>query len=232
LKTGIAWVYFDAGSRAQQEGNLVKAIENYQAAVWLDSDKALYHSSLAAVHFRTFQQTLQESSAQVTLDELSQAIRHNPLDGRLRGIQGHVYATLARAIAFHAAAASRRQEFIRRAIQSYEEARELEPFSPFHRLELGRLYWSVGERQKAIQEVLHAEQLEPNFLPAREWLARAYVASGSTTDRELANREVGEILERQRRYEAVPKDTLESAYLSVDVLKLKTELDRASGPIS
>ena len=232
LKTGIAWVYFDAGSRAQQEGNLVKAIENYQAAVRLDSDKALYHSSLAAVHFRTFQQTLQESSAQAALDELSQAIRHNALDGRLRGIQGHVYGTLARTIAFHAAAASRRQEFIRRAIQSYEEARELEPFSPFHRLELGRLYWSVGKRQRAIQEVLRAEQLEPNFLPAREWLARAYVASGSTTDRELAIREVSEILERQRRYEAVPKDTLESAYLSVDVLKLKTELDRASGPIS
>ena len=43
---------------------------------------------------------------------------------------------------------------------------------------------------------------------------------------------LGEILERQRRYEAISKDTLESAYLSVDVLKLKTELDRASGPIS
>ena len=151
LKTGVAWVYFDAGSRAQQEGNLVKAIENYQSAVWLDSDKALYHSSLAAVHFRTFQQTLQESSAQAALDELSQAIRHNPLDGRLRGIQGHVYATLAHAIAFHAAAASKRQELIQRAIQSYEEARELEPFSPFHRLELGRLYWSAGRRQEAVQ---------------------------------------------------------------------------------
>ena len=231
LKTGVAWVYFDAGSRAQQEGNLVKAIANYQSAVWLDSDKALYHSSLAAVHFRTFQQTLQESSAQATLDELSKAIRHNPLDGRLRGIQGHVYATLVHA-AFHAAATSKQRELIQKATQSYEVARELEPFSPFHRLELGRLYWSAGKRQRAIQEVRRAEQLEPNFLPAREWLARAYIASGSTTDRELANREVGEILERQRRYGAVSKDTLESAYLSVDVLKLKTELDRASGPIS
>ena len=232
LKTGVAWVYFDAGSRAQREGNLVKAIENYQSAVWLDSDKALYHSSLAAVHFQTFQQTLQGSSAQAALDELSQAIRHNPLDGRLRGIQGHVYATLAHAIAFHAEAASKQRELIQRATQSYEEARELEPFSPFHRLELGRLYWSAGKRQGAIQEVLRAEQLEPNFLPAREWLARAYVAMGSTTDREMATREVGEILERQRRYEAVSKDTLESVYLSVDALKLKTEIDRAMGSIS
>lgn len=232
LQTGIAWLYFEDGVRVQREGNLAEATEEYQTAVWLDPDKALYHSSLAAVHFQAFRQTLQRNAAQAALDEIEQGIAHNPIDGRLRALRGLVSTSLAQSLPSGPEFASKRYALVSQAIQSYEEAHELEPFSPFHLLELGRLYWAIGGRQTAIQKVQHAVEMEPNFLPGREWLARAYLSLGSLADQERATHEIDQILERQRRYASVPKDPLELTYLSVDLSNLKPEPESSHERIS
>jgi Tfp pilus assembly protein PilF len=90
-------------------------------------------------------------------------------------------------------------------------------------LELGQLYLALGERGRAETWVRRAVELEPNFLPGREWLARRAMESER---RDEAEREYREIVERQRQYAGVPKDELEKRYLTADVQGLTVALDR------
>ncbi len=231
IQTGTAWMAFEQGVQAQRAGQLDAAIERYRLAIQIDADKALYHSSLAAAHFQRFRQTGQGDDAQRAVDELTDAITRNPLDGRLQGLLGHLYAALADSMVPGEGIEPRREVLRRKAIEAYEAARSLEPFVAMHRLELGRLYWSLGDRQRGIEEVAQASAMEPNFLPARAWLVQAYLTSESPADREQARREFQEIQDRQRRYAAMPKNELETLYLSADVAELKARLERG-GPVS
>jgi tetratricopeptide (TPR) repeat protein len=227
LKHGAAWLFFESGSRAQAERDIARAIADYQVAVSLDYGKALYHSSLAAARFQEFQQTLETTAAQAAIDEMLTAIRQNPLDGRLAGILGHVYGSLATTSHSGFIEKATQEQLEAKAILAYEQAKQLEPFSPLHRLELARLYLDRGEQQKAFAEAGEALELEPNCLVVREWLARALLASGSPDDVMLARRQIQEIIDRQRRYAKVPKNSLEMKYMSVRSADLVAELGRA-----
>ena len=231
IQTGTAWMAFEQGAQAQRAGQLDAAMEHYRSAIRIDVDKALYHSALAAAHFQRFRQTGSGDDAQRATDELTDAIRCNPLDGRLQGLLGHLYASLADAMQTGQGVELKRESLRRSAVEAYQVARTLEPFVAMHRLELGRLYWSLGERQRGIEEVAQASAMEPNFLPARAWLVQAYLTSESPADREQARREFQEIQDRQRRYAAMPKNELETLYLSADIAGLKARLERG-GPVS
>jgi tetratricopeptide (TPR) repeat protein len=203
---------------AQQD--LASAIAGYETAAALDPGKALYHSSVAAAHFQVFQRTKDEASANVAIEELQRAIALNPLDGRLPGLLGHVYVLLASSDPSHK---DRRMERLRTALSSYERALDLEPFAPFYRFEQGRIHLMLGNREKAETAVRQVIEMEPNFLPGREWLSRRYLESGRI---EEANREYREILERQQRYVDWVKDPTEERYLRADTSALRAALER------
>jgi O-antigen ligase len=228
-QTGVAWLYFEQGTVAQREGDVAGALDSYRTAIRLDSDKALYHSSLAAARFQQFRQTHQASDAQGAIDELLAAIARNPIDGRLHGLLGHLYTALADFLPPTADAMGQTVLLRRKAIEAYEQARSLEPFSPMHRLQLGRLYWVMGDRQRGLEEVLHATQIEPNFLPARAWLVKAYLTSHKEADRLHAQQQLNEIVGRQHQYAAVAKNELETMYLAVDVSELKATIEQPEG---
>jgi putative inorganic carbon (HCO3(-)) transporter len=219
VKVGLAWMAYESGSRALAQQNFSGAVADYGRAVALDPGKALYHSSMAAAYFQVFQQAGDEAAAQTAVAELQTAIRLNPLDGRLPGLLGHVYGTLASADP----RGHRQMEWLRSALSSYERAQELEPFSPFHRLEQGRIHLALGHREQAETAVQQAIEMEPNFLPGREWLARLYLASGQI---DAADHEYREILERQQRYVDWIKDPLEARFLKADASALQAALDR------
>jgi O-antigen ligase len=232
VQTGAAWFYFERGTVAQRHGDVENALQDYRFAVRLDPDKALYHSSLAAAQFQRFRQTGQGNDAQSAIDGLLDAIACNPIDGRLHGLLGHLYVTLADSMIVGGDPTDQQKLLRRRAIEAYEQARDLEPFSAMHRLELGRLYWIMEERQRGLEEVLQAIRIEPNFLPARAWLVKVYLTSKDLPDRLKAQQEFKEILERRHQYASAPKNELESMYLSVDVTELKAILAQARGSAS
>ncbi len=224
VRLGMAWMFHESGSQSLAKRELPQAIADFQTAIRLDAGKTLYRSSLAAAHFRVFERTGDPLAAEAAVRELRTAVALNPMDGRLQGLLGYVYASLAAAREPPPASPEQRTAWTRAAIASYERAAELEPFAVFHGLELGRLYLALGEREMAETWVRHAVELEPNFLPGREWLARRWMESGRL---EAAERECREILGRQQRYAAVPKDELEQQFLTVDVRGLMDALDRA-----
>ncbi|MDE3241889.1 MAG: O-antigen ligase family protein [Nitrospirota bacterium] len=222
VRLGMAWMFHESGSQAMAKRELTLAIADFQTAIRLDAGKTLYRSSLAAAYFRAFERTGDPLAAEAAVSELRTAVALNPMDGRLQGLLGYVYASLAAAREPPPASPEQRTAWTRAAIASYERAAELEPFVAFHGLELGRLYLALGEREAAATWVQHTVELEPNFLPGREWLARRWMEAGRLDE---AERECREILERQQRYAAAPKDELEQRFLTVDVRGLVNALE-------
>jgi tetratricopeptide (TPR) repeat protein len=223
-RVGFAWLAFESGSRAQAQQNLSQAIAGYQVAIALDSGKALYRSALAAAYFQAFEKTQDEAAAQAALSELESAIALNPLDGRLHGLLGHVYLSLAKS-GVQGQLRSQKTTWLKAARAAYERAMALEPYSVFHRLELGRILWALGDRGGAQIIVEQAVAMEPNFLPGREWLARRYLSDGRL---EMARYQYQEILDRQNRYAGWTRDFVEEQFMKVDPMDLKKALEKRS----
>lgn len=221
LRLGVAWMAFEAGSRALERGNPDRAIELMGQAVALDPGKALYHSSLAAARFQVFQQTRDRARLVAVVDGLTTATSLNPLSAKPFKVLGDVYGVLA-----GAGPPEERRRWLELARDAYRQAIEREPFNPSHRLELGRLLLALGEQTDAELAVRNAVDIEPNYLPGRLWLAMLYVR----TDRiESAKQEYEEILQRQRYHAGKPLDSYERGFLHADARELALLLKRAGG---
>lgn len=227
VKLGVAWITFEAGTKAAARQDYLQAIGHYRTAIALDSNKTLYHSSLAAAHFQVFERTGDGAAALAAVAELESAIRLNPLDGRLSGLLGHVYVSLTSARfssdAVTASSDEQRRSWLRSALVAYQRAAESDPFNPFYQLEQGRLHLAFGNREMAITCARQGTEIEPNFLPGREFLSRLYLESDRP---ELAWQEYREILARQQRYAGWNKDDLEKRFLQVDVATLAAVLEK------
>lgn len=226
LRVGMGWMAYEEGGRALARENVPGAIEAYRRSVELDPGVALYHSALAAAYFREFERTHALAPAEMAAREMQEAMALNPLDGRLAGLLGHVFASLA-AVQPALASSEASVAWRRTAVAAYSQAVKLEPYTPFNRFELGRLYMALGEREKAESIVRAAVELEPNFLPGREWLARLYLSEGQ---REAADVEYREIRERLQRYAHWVKDPLEARFLKADVTALAGALEERKSP--
>ena len=228
-RLGVAWQAYESGTRAAEGYDLAKAVGRYRVAVTLDPGKALYHSGLASVYFQQFERTHEPSAVQVALQELQTASSLNSRDGRLLALLGHVCESVAASSPDGLSATKSRELWLTMAKVAYERAVELEPFSPFYRLNIGRLALALGEETVAESWVSGAVELEPNFLPAREWLTRRYLSSGRL---DAAVQELQEIRERQRRYATWTKGSLEAGFLQIDTDALETALAEGEARVS
>ena len=76
----------------------------------------------------------------------------------------------------------------------------------------------LGARSQAERRAKEAESLEPNFLPARALLARLWIEDGQI---DQAKDQLREILARQARYKQQNKNSLDQAFLNVDVAPIR-----------
>jgi O-antigen ligase len=230
LRPALAWTEYEDGSYAAKQQDHQTAIARYQAAIELEPGKALYHSSLAASYFTMFERTGDLALSDATLRELQVARHLNPLDGRLWGLEGYVYRSLSdhQHVVHAREPASAKQLMDWRALArfAYENAVVLEPFNPMHYLELGRLHLKEGHPERAMATLRQATAVEPNFLPAREWLVRMYLELGET---DRAQAEYREILDRRDRFKHTMKNAFEAQFLSVDVNSLEAAIASSKG---
>jgi O-antigen ligase len=221
---GVAWSAHEAGNQAAARQDYVRAIQAYERAIAMDPAKALYHSSLGAVHYQTFIRTGRPSEAEVSIAELKNAMALNPLDGRLPALLGNVYVSMVRMMDSGRGPAEKgqgpseeRTAWLQAASSAYEEALKREPYSPFYRLELARLRaleHDHGEAERILRELL---ALEPNFLPGRALLMKVLMEQGR--DR-AAQDEYRDIVARLQRFAHWTKDPLEQRYLDIDTASL------------
>lgn len=222
LRLGLAYQMYESGTRLAKQQQFEQAIGDLKRAIRYDPGKSLYHNSLAAAYFQLSQRTHDQAMIQASIEELRTAIALNPLDGRLQGLLGYVSASQA---------SSRRPTemkeedctWLAQAVEAYERAAGLEPFSYAHRFELARLALARGRHDEAERHLKQAVELEPNFLPGRELLIHLYVESGWGAE---AQREYQEIVARQQQYRDRATTALEHSFLQVDVAKLAGLLEQ------
>ncbi len=226
-RLGVAWMKFDAASRRAMAGDTEAAIEGLKAAVALDPGKTLYHHGLGSVYARAFEVSGDKQAFQLAYAEFKQAIELNPLDSRLPGLLGQLYVSATQIPAASTASNDQQKVWLRAAVQVYERAIQLAPFSAMYRYEQARLYWMLGARSDAERRAKDAENLEPNFLPARALLARLWIEEGQVNQ---ARDQVREILARQARYRQWNKNSLDQAFLNVDVAPLRAAVGETAVP--
>ncbi|GAB1722765.1 MAG: hypothetical protein GDA65_09890 [Nitrospira sp. CR1.1] len=216
-RLGMAWLTFDAASRRAVAGETDAAIQGLQDAIALDPGKSLYHHGLGSVYARAFDASRDKEMFRLAHAEFKQAIELNPLDSRLLGLLAQLYVSASQTSSSSGAIDEQQKSWLRAAVRVYERAVRLAPFSAPYRYEQARLYWMLSERAAAEQQAKEAERLEPNFLPARALLARLWIDAGQV---EQARDQLREILTRQARYKQWSKNSLDQAFLNVDVAPL------------
>ena len=225
-RLGFAWMAFDSALQHAAAGDTRAAITGFERAISWDSGKALYHHGLGSVRTRVFQSTGSQQDFEKAQSAFQEAIELNPLDNRLRGLMGQLYMSSAQAPRSSMLSIEERKARLRNASQAYEQALQLAPFSAAYRYEQGRIYWMLGERQKAEQRAREAKMLEPNYLPARALLARLWFDDGRLGE---ARNQLREIQSRQSRYRAQQKSSLDQAFLNVDVRSLGIPVKEQDG---
>lgn len=220
LRLGVGYQWHEAGTDLVKQRQLEGAIDSFQQAIRLDPGKALYHNSLAGTYFQIYHRTHDARVAQSALDELNIAISLNPLDGRLWSLLGHVLVSAATVDPLRAGVVHR-DRLMGQAVQAYEHAAELEPFSYSHHMELAKMMLWLGRRSDAEEHFKRVIELEPNFLPAREAMARLCVESGR---KDAAEEEYKEILSRQRQFAKGVTNQVERDFLHVDAAALEALL--------
>jgi len=221
-RLGMAWLTFDKASRQAVAGETEIAIQGFKRAITLDPGKSLYHHGLGSVYANAFDVSRDKEMFRLAHAEFKEAIELNPLDSRLLGLLAQLYVSAAHPASLSRGLDEQQQAWLRAALRVYERAVRLAPFSAPYRYEQARLHWMLGERPLAEQQAKEAEQLEPNFLPARALLARLWVDAGHIDD---AKRELQEIQVRQARYDQWSKNNIERAFLNVDVAPLRAAVE-------
>ncbi len=222
VKPTLAWILFEKGNRAIEEGDIGGAISRFEWTVSLDKGNAYYHDTLAYTYFMAYKSTGDNDWFNKALSELEYAISLNPLEGKfLTEIGTYHYDT-----ALNEKDPSRRKEVLQKAIIYYQKAAKLHPFYPVLYNDLGLVYKTLNEYGEAKQEFEKAIQIEPNFLPARINLAMLYKEEGRYQD---AKRELDTILSIKERYKNSTLSPLEEQYLALDERKIQEELNSLLG---
>ena len=222
VRVGVAYSAYELGSLWSAQRDHEQAAHYLSWAVTLDPGKALFHQALGAAHYQEYWRSGERVKLQTAIDELQTAIRLNPLDGNLPAILAGVYARLIRKNVGQEIGLTA-SELESAAQEAYSKASRLQPFMYSHRYEWARLLDDLERQNEALAQYHAVVELEPNFLPARERLAHMYFRLG---DRNAAQQEFHEILDRQRRLAPFTYDPYAKIFLTVNVTALEQELGR------
>ena len=219
IRLGLAYQSYESGNRLVKH-ELQQAIESFQRAISLDPGKSLYHNSLAGAYFQEYRRSHNPTVLNDVLLELEMGIALNPLDGRLQALLGFVASSqISSRRSLEWTAEDRR--WLKRAVEAYQRAAALEPFSYAHCFELARLMLWIGQQDEAKRYFDRVVELEPNFLPAREALVRLEVESGRM---DMADKEYQEIVARLKQLTPRVTNQLEHSFLQVDTAGLEAML--------
>ena len=117
-------------------------------------------------------------------------------------------------LAERAVSSDRREDLLAHAVRAYEEAINVDPFSPFNYFKLGVIRWRQGNSGEAQILLERCLDYEPNFLPARALLAQLAIKNGHD---EIAYAQYAAIERIRARYKGRAVSSLERRFLDVDL---------------
>lgn len=220
IRPAAAWYAFDKGERERTVGQEGRALEWFERATRIDPGTTTYHDAVALSEVRLYHQSGDPRWLLKAVEALSVSLVLNPLDARFASRLGAIHVLLAD----HAGGEEERAARLGKAADYYEQAMQLDPYSPFNYLELGKLRWAQRRVDEAQAWFRRATSYEPNFLPARVRLAELFLQTGH---KEVALLEYTESMKIQERYRGRTLNSLERQYLDVDLDHVKDALTLA-----
>ena len=208
IQPAAAWFAYEQGDIASQGGQSERAREWYHRATLIDPGTTAYHDAVARMNVTQFYASGDPQWLLQAVEEIEICQELNSLDGRISSRLGMLYLLLAE----RAGSSEQRGDLIARAVESYEGAIKVDPFSPFNYLELGKIKWRQGRSEEAQVLLTKAVTYEPNFLPARVLLAKLAAQAGKG---DIALSQYAAIERIQGRYKGRTVSSLESRYLDV-----------------
>jgi O-antigen ligase len=209
IQPAAAWFAYERGNVASRNGRSEIAWEWYRRANLIDPGTTAYRDALARMNVAQFSAS---GNPQWIIEAVEQMIicqELNPLDGRIPSRLGMLYLLLAE----RAVSGEQQNDLVMRAVRFYERAIEVDPFSPFNYLELGKIMWRQGHIDEAQAVLAKAIAYEPNFLPARVLLAKLAEQVGKA---DIAKSEYAAIEHVQKLYKNRVVSYMEHQYLDVD----------------
>lgn len=210
IQPAAAWFAYEQGNIASRSSLNERAWKWYHRAMFIDPGITAYRDAVARMYVTRFYTSgdpkwlIQAVSEIVTCQELS------PLDGRVPSRLGALYLLLAE----RATSNEQRGNLVVRAVESYERAIKVDPFSPSNYLELGKIRWRQGQSEEAQTLLMQAITYEPNYLPARVFLAKLAEKIGKS---DIARSQYVAIERIQERYMGRASSPLEHGYLDVSL---------------
>lgn len=213
VQTAVGWAVFDRGEQASHDGTQARALEWFELAASIDPGRSAYHDAIGVVCLRLFLDTRSIEWIDKALEHETLSITLNPLDPRFANRLGTIYLL----IAAEPRAGPNRKIAIAKAAEFFEEARRLDPFSPFNYLELARIRREQGRAQDAQKLLEESLRHEPNFLPGRILLVDLFLHQGQ---KEAAQAEMNTIKAINGHYTGRVLTAQERSFLNVDLQQI------------
>lgn len=217
IRPAAAWFSFEKGGRELATDRIDRALVWYEQAARIDPGTSSYHDAIASTRVELYRRSGEVRQLHQAVSELRIGLNLNSLDARLASRLGMLSLLLAE----RAGTGVEREAFLGQAAAYYELAIQMDPYSPFNYLELGKLRQGQGRDEEALTWFARATAYEPNFLPARACRAELLVKDGQKT---AAMQEYAEIVKVRERYQGHGVNSLERQYLEVDLSRLQREL--------
>jgi|CXWL01.1.fsa_nt_gi O-antigen ligase len=217
IQPAAGWYAHGRGQAEAQAGRPELALDWFQRASLIDPGTTGYHDSVARTSVQLFHQSGDHRWLVRAVEEESQAIELNPLDGRFPYRLGTIYGLLAE----QKMSKDQREFLLNQAVQAYEQALRADPYSPLSYMALANIRLPQGRIDEAKSWLQRAVATEPNFLPARVLLAELSFKGG---ERELAKSEFDTIVAIKRKYDGWVLSELEQQFLAVDLNPLTRAL--------
>ena len=210
VQPAVGWAVFDRGQQASSGGNQARALEWFELAASIDPGTSAYHDAIGLACLRSFLVTRNIEWIDKALAREMLSRRLNPLDPRFANRLGTIYLL----IAAEPQTGPTREIAIAKAADFFEEARQLDPFSPFNYLELARIRSAQGRMREAQNLLEETLRIEPNFLPGRILLATLFLHQGQ---KEAAQAELKIIKAVSMRYAGRVLTAPERSFIDVDL---------------
>ena len=140
-----------------------KAVKNYNIAVKLDPIAAEYYDELGNIYEELYIHTGDNKFLLFSENNFMQACKLSRANGYYRRHLGFLYLT-----AFNI---SKNEEYLKKALNAYNEAIMFNPYNPFFVLELGVVHVKLNDFSLAMKCFEKAIALEPNYISAHHNLA-------------------------------------------------------------
>jgi tetratricopeptide (TPR) repeat protein len=202
------------GEQTFQQGRLEETERYYERAIKWNSLNSIYHANLGTVYWAQYSLSGKLPLATSAMRETEEAIALSPRIGGYYQQLGSFYYHIYRHHLPH-------PELLEKAISLYQSALRYQPYQPFCRLELARLYYENNYGEQAREELEKLVIMEPNYVAAHYYLGVLYQEIGRQEEAKRYFLQAEQILEKRLR----PVTEYEKKLLEFDSQQLYDKLN-------